>query len=138
MTRRPRLTLTAIAVVGAALSSTACTSDTDRFCEALRDQWDLSSLSEAIQTRDLRSITAGLESLREVQDVAPDDVHDDFRTLIDALSGAVRIVTNAPDSTGETSPVDPTALTRQLEEIDEPAHNVAEFADRNCGLSLGS
>lgn len=126
----------ALAATTVALLAPACTSDTARFCEELRDVHDLSALSEAISARDVRGINTSLEQLRAVQDVAPEEIHDDFRTLIDVLADTVRIVTETTDPAGNTTPVDPSTLTDQLAKISEPAHNVADYADRYCGIEL--
>lgn len=97
---------------------------------------DLSELSEAISARDVRGINASLEQLRVVQDVAPAEIHDEFRALIDVLADTVRTVTDTTDSSGKTTPVDPSTLTDQLTNISEPAHKVAEYADQYCGIEL--
>lgn len=114
----------------------ACTSPADQFCGRLRDDYRLTSLITAIKHRDQRRITDGLERLRELQDIAPAEIHDDFRAVVDAVSGAVRAVTKAPGANGEEVPVDLTLLGQQLAEIQKPAQHVAEFADRSCGLNL--
>ena len=114
----------------------ACTSPEDQFCGRLREDYHLDTLVSAIQRRDERRITAGLEQLRELQDIAPESIHDDVRAVVDAVSGAVRAVTKAPGADGEQVPVDLTLLSQQLAEIREPAQHVADFADRSCGLKL--
>jgi hypothetical protein len=119
-----------------AWSTTACTSDVDRFCGQLRDRYHLERLVTAIQHRDQRRITEGLEDLRALEDVAPAEIHDDFRAVVDAVSGAVRAVTKAPGADGEQVPVDLTALGTRLAAIDRPAQHVADYADRKCGLRL--
>lgn len=116
----------------------ACTSDTARFCERLRENYGLESLSDAIIARDVRGIDQSLEELRKVQDVAPAEIFEDFRHLIDVLTDLVRTVTETKDSKGETTPVDPTTLTAQLGEIAAPAQKVADYADRYCGIELSS
>lgn len=126
----------AIASATVALSATACTSPTDAFCGKLRDDYKLGDLTTAIRQRDQRRITQGLERLRELQDTAPDEIHDDMRAIVDAVSGAVRAVTKAPGANGEDTPVDLTLLSQQLAAIEAPAQHVATFADRSCGLTL--
>lgn len=137
--RRPFATRTIAAAASfllVGLTASACTSDTDRFCNDLRHIESLSSLITAIERRDERSITNGLDQLRKLQDIAPSEIFDDFRALVDALSATVQITLNTPDEMGTTGQVDATELTAQLEKIDAPAHNVAEFAEENCGISL--
>lgn len=113
-----------------------CTSPEDQFCGRLRDDYRLDDLVTAIERRDQRRITEGLEGLRELQDIAPAEIHDDFRAVVDAVSGAVRAVTKARGADGEEVPVDLTLLGQQLAEIEQPAQHVADFADRSCGLKL--
>jgi len=113
-----------------------CTSPEDEFCGRLRDEYRLDDLVTAIEQRDERRTTDGLRRLRELQDVAPDEIHDDFRAVVDAVSDAVRAVTKARGADGEEVPVDLTLLGQQLAEIREPAQHVADFADRSCGLKL--
>lgn len=132
--RRPTAVVALLAAAIAVLG--ACTSPEDQFCGRLRDEYRLEPLVTAIEQRDQRRITEGLATLRELQDIAPADVHDDFRTIVDAISGAVRAVTKAPGADGEEVPVDLTLLAQQLASIDGPAQHVAEFADRSCGLTL--
>lgn len=114
----------------------ACTSQTDEFCGRLRDDYRLTDLVTAIRQRDQRGVTDGLERLRKLQDIAPDEIHDDLRDVVDAVSNAVRAVTDAPGADGEDTPVDLTLLSQQLAKIEQPAQHVADFADRSCGLQL--
>lgn len=118
------------------VTSTGCTSAEDRFCGQLRDDYQLEDLVTAIERRDRRRITEGLERLRELQDVAPAEIHDSFRAVVDAISSAVRAVTNATGADGEALPVDLTQLGIDLAEVEGPAQEVAEYADRECGLRL--
>lgn len=134
---RSRGAIGAIAISGAlAIGGTACTSAEDQFCGQLRDDYELEQLVTAIRQRDQRRITEGLERLRQLQDVAPAEIHDDFRAVVDAVSSAVRAVTDATGANGESVPVDLTVLGDELAAIEEPAHNVADYADRECGLKL--
>lgn len=126
----------AMAVLSGSVGLTACTSSEDQFCGRLRDDYQLEELVTAIEKHDQRRITERLEALRELQDIAPDEIHDDVRMVVDAVSGAVRAVTRAPGANGEEVPVDLTLLRQQLAEIQEPAQHVADFADRSCGLKL--
>lgn len=134
--RRRARSLVALGVALAAGVLPACTSPADQFCGGLRDNYLLTDLRRAIGQNDQRRITEGLEELRQLQDVAPTEIHDDFRTLTDAVSDAVRAVTKAPGADGEEVPVDLLLLSQQLAEVQEPAQHVAEFADRKCGLQL--
>lgn len=137
--RRPRrFRLGAILLAGSAaiLVVPGCTSPEDEFCGRLRDEYRLDRLVTAIERRDQKRITEGLETLRELQDIAPAEIHDDFRAVVDAVSGAVRAVTKARGADGEEVPVDLTLLGQQLASIEEPAQHVAIFADRSCGLDL--
>jgi len=120
----------------AVLGAPGCTSSEDQFCGSLRDDYRLDELVTAVETRDQQGITDGLAALRDLQDVAPAAVHDDLRTVIDALESAVRAVTSAPGPDGEDLPVDLMLLREQLGAIGEPAQHVADYADRNCGLKL--
>ncbi|MFN8050749.1 MAG: hypothetical protein U0Q22_04905 [Acidimicrobiales bacterium] len=143
MTRphRARRALARLAVCAGAcvlLAPVACTSSEDQFCGRLRDEYRLDELVTAIQRQDQRRITQGLEGLRELQDVAPAAIYDDFRAVVDAVSAAVRAVTKAPGADGEKVPVDLTLLGQQLAAITQPAQHVADYADRNCGLKLNS
>lgn len=135
MTSGGRRAAVAVATVFA-VATVGCTSAEDRFCGQLRDDYQLEELVTAIRQRDQRRTTEGLERLRQLQDVAPAEIHDDFRAVVDAVSSAVRAVTNATGADGESVPVDLTVLGDELAAIDEPAHNVATYADRECGLEL--
>lgn len=119
-----------------AATPVACTSAEDRFCGQLRDDYQLEELVTAIEQRDRRRITEGLERLRQLQDVAPADIHDSFRAVVDAVSSSVRAVTNATGADGEARPVDLTQLGLDLAKIEGPAQEVADYADRECGLRL--
>jgi hypothetical protein len=134
-TRRSRRVGAAVAILLVA-APLGCTSSEDRFCGRLRDDYELDDLVTAIERRDQKRITANLEALRELQDVAPAAIHDDFRAVVDAVNAAVRAVTRVPGPDGEAVPVDLTLLGQQLAAIDEPAQHVAEYADRKCGLKL--
>ena len=130
----------ALAITVALHGSIACgvTTDEDKFCGRLRTEYRLDRLNSAITSRDQRRITESLASLRQLQDVAPAAIFDDFRLLVDAVSGAVRAITKAPGADGEQLPVDVGALNQQLAAIGPPAEHIADYARKNCGLTVNS
>lgn len=136
MRRLSALRASATAVVLGVSVVAACTSPEDQFCGRLREDYQLDDLVTAIERRDQRRITEQLAALRELQDIAPAEIHDDVRAIVDAVSGAVRAVTKAVGADGEEVPVDLLELRQQLEQIQQPAQHVADYADRSCGLKL--
>lgn len=118
------------------MTSVSCTNAEDRFCGMLRDEYELDDLVTAITQQDQRRVNESLEQLRALQDEAPLEIHDDLRSIIDAVTSAVRVVTKTPTADGKTVPIDLTELNQSLGSIKTPAQHVSDYAEENCGLDL--
>ncbi len=121
---------------GLLIPSAACSDPTVDFCGNLRSNYQLTELVEAIRIRDQKAIEAKLKDLRKLQDLAPAEIFDDLRLLIDTLSTAIKALLKFDELEGHSAPVDLAALNDKLTEIKDPAQNIAEYAAKNCGTNL--
>jgi hypothetical protein len=132
-----RRTVTVV-MVGAALCGTSCTKARDDFCTQLRDKADLNGLAAAIARRDAPAITTQLRALRSLQDVAPAEVHGDLEDLVDVTTDLVTYISGAKGPEGQTGLVDPTALTKRIDDATGAALRLSAWTKTNCGLDLNS
>jgi len=119
-----------------ALATAACSSPEDDFCGALEDRFDLAALQRAIDAGDDTATTRALGDLQEVADLAPDDIQQAARAVIDTLIASVRAVTGAIDPNGESTPVDTEALSTALDGISPQSAELADYARTTCGFDL--
>ncbi|MEZ5320747.1 MAG: hypothetical protein R2698_01450 [Microthrixaceae bacterium] len=129
--------LLCVAVLG------GCTSAPDRFCGRLRQDYRLLDLSEAIEHHDRAAMQRAVSRLRDLQDVAPESVFNDMRSVIDALEAAIDAVVRSPDPNADPSvstgpPIDTIRVSKLLAEARRPAQDLATYADRECGLDLST
>jgi hypothetical protein len=91
------------AVVSALL--TGCASDTERYCGALEDkQQELKELAEAAGERDEDTFADTLAVLEELRSDAPDDIVDEWDTLIFSLQSLEGALSDAGVEPGEYRP----------------------------------
>jgi hypothetical protein len=117
--------------------TTACTSAQEEFCRRLEDNADFETLRTGINRDDEALISEALADLQQLADVAPTEIAGDVDALVDAVTGAVRAVTDVDGPSGETTPVDVDELNSRLDGIQSSAQTVVDFADRECELTIG-
>ncbi len=128
----------ATALLGALILVTlpACSNAQDEFCDALESRMDLTELRRALDSGDEDAVTAALEDLQEVRDLAPPDIAPAAERVIDTAIETVRRVTRVTGPNGETMPVDAAELNRALAEIPASAQELRTYADEKCGFAL--
>lgn len=135
--RRPLVRRVALVVgLSAVWSAPGCTEATDEFCASLSERAGLEGLTEAVATRNEPAIRRSLADLRELEQTAPGDLLPDVRLVLDAMSEAVRAVTDTGEEDAGVAPVDLTALNDRLAAAEPAAQRIVAFADRNCGIDL--
>lgn len=134
--RRVSWYLTAAFMITACLGASACTNQNDIFCDKLDQGYRLTSLAEAIRSRDVPGIEKGLTELRELQWETPEEISDDMVEVVDLTDEIVRAVTSAGEPGSNSGPVDLTTLNDKLARIEPATQRIEAFADRNCAVAL--
>jgi len=72
-------------VLVAALFAGGCADEKEKYCDAVEDHQQ--ELSEVLGDGTPTALLEALPILRDLADEAPDDIRDEWRTVIDALEG---------------------------------------------------
>jgi hypothetical protein len=75
----------ALCAGGLVLSLSACASDTDKYCSTLRS--DQTQLGEMFSSTRSDALLQSLPLLRSLSAKAPDDLTDEWQTLVNAIAG---------------------------------------------------
>ena len=80
---------------GAGLSpcSTGCTSDQEKYCDAVKDHQQ--ELGEVLGDGSPDALLKALPIFRDLADQAPEDLRDEWKTLIDAVAGLQQALEDA-------------------------------------------
>lgn len=114
----------------------ACSSEAERFCERLADAATLVDLRNALDRDDRAAVQAALNDLNDLADDAPVEIRADFQRVARTVTSTVRAVTDVTAPDGSSMPVDISRLNDELGEIAPSSQRIAEFADRDCGITL--
>jgi hypothetical protein len=68
-----------------AVTVTGCKSDQEKYCDSVKDHQE--KLSEVLGDGSPDALLEALPIFRDLADDAPDDVKDDWKTVVDALEG---------------------------------------------------
>lgn len=134
----------------------SCASQAERYCSALKsDQHRLARLT----SESGRSGSAGSTALKQtvsvlsdLGDKAPDNISDDWTTLVDALSGLVDAIREsgadpadfqggknpAGVTQGELHAVQEAAAERQATPVQQASQSIEQHASDVCKVDLGS
>lgn len=112
---RPARTAYAGAVLVLATVLPGCSDPVDAYCEALaEEQRTLTGLAERAGEPGVDVLTPSLTSLGRLRDVAPDDLRDEWETVVQAWAALADAVETAGVDPGEYRPGTlPEGLTRQ-------------------------
>jgi hypothetical protein len=125
------------ALVTVALAVTSsCGSDTERFCDRLRESATLLDLRNALDRDDRAAVQAALNDFSDLADDAPEDIRPDLQQIARTVTSTVRAVTNVTAPDGSSMPVDVARLNEELGKVAPSSQRIAEFADRDCGITL--
>jgi hypothetical protein len=110
-----------VAAVVLALSVSGCKGEQERYCDAVKDHQQ--ELGEVLGGGAPDALLDALPLLRQLQDKAPEDLRDEWRTVIDALDGLQQALEDAgvdPATYDRDHP--PAGVTQQdRDEIDAAA-----------------
>lgn len=110
MSARRRSWPAAVAGVALAVSLAGCASETEKYCGALEDQKaELTDLAARSADPDTDVLSETLDAWRELHEQAPDDVADEWQTLVFALEGVVDAFEAAGTTPSEFDPENPPA-----------------------------
>jgi hypothetical protein len=126
----------AVVVLLAAALSTSCADAHEQFCDRLRSTYKMTTLADAIDRDDTKTISEQLVVLKDLADDAPDEIAIDLHVIVDTVTKTVRAVTNVTSPGGERMTVDLDELNRSLANVSENSQRVADYADRDCNLVL--
>ena len=133
-----RPVVAAVAVLLVAALTTACSDAHEQFCDRLRSTYRMTTLADAIDRDDTKTISEQLLVLKDLADDAPAKISIDLHVIVDTLTETVRAVTNVTSPGGERMPPDLEELNRSLAKVAENSQRVADYADRDCNLVLSS
>ena len=89
---RPAASALALAL-SLAMFSTGCTSDQEKYCDAVTDHQQ--ELGEVLGDGSPDALLKALPIFRDLADEAPDDLRDEWKTLIDAVAGLEQALADA-------------------------------------------
>lgn len=126
-----------VALLGVLLLSPAgCSDEAERFCERLADAATLVDLRNALDRDDRAAVQAALNDLNDLADDAPEEIRADFQRVARTVTSTVRAVTDVTAPDGSSMPVDVSRLNDELGQVAPSSQRIAEFADRDCGITL--
>ena len=101
--------------------STGCTGDQEKYCDAVKDHQQ--ELGEILGDGSPDALLKALPIFRDLADEAPDDLRDEWKTVIDAVAGLQAGAGRTPGSTPRRT----TATTRRraLSQADQDAIDAA-------------
>lgn len=90
------------------LSLAGCASDTERYCDALEEQkQELADLAARSADPDTDVLAETLSVWQDLRDAAPDDIADEWQTVVFALEGLVDAFDDAGTTPSEYNPDEP-------------------------------
>lgn len=122
----------AAAVLGivVAASLAGCATETERYCDAIEDQkQELSDLAARSADPDTDVLAETLAVWQDLHEAAPDDIADEWQTLVFALEGLVDAFDAAGTAPSEYNPEEPPAGVSE-EEAQRLEDAAAELASR--------
>jgi hypothetical protein len=136
----------AAVLVASALLSACGGSSTDAYCDRLeKAEDDFGSLSSG------ESLSEAFDTFRDLRDEAPDDVKDDWSTLVKATESFEKALDDAGVDADKVDQIDPSKLSaEQAQKITEASKNlnadkfskasdnISEHAKSECDIDLGA
>lgn len=99
-----------LAALALVLGLGGCASDTERYCDALEEQKsELTDLAARSEDPDTDVLAETLDAWRDLHEQAPDDIADEWDTLVLALEGVVDAFEAAGTTPSEFDPENPPA-----------------------------
>ena len=132
---------------------TGCASDEERYCEALADeQKTLTDLAEQAAGADADVLTPTLASFEQLRDAAPDELSDEWDTVVFAYQAlADAVAASGVDPAGYRPGSKPEGLSKAEERrlaaaasklrstrVAEAGSGIEDHANEVCGVDFGA